>query len=76
MVTNPHNLPLPPPPPRQVQSLKTILKEKDKQLEQLEREYHQGRTAWEKEEKLVVSAWHEMVSKSSLRGGGLISALF
>ena len=38
-----------------------MLKEKDKQIEQLEREYHQGRSAWEKEEKLVVSAWHEMV---------------
>ena len=41
-----------------------MLKDKDKQIEQLEREYHQGRSAWEKEEKLVVSAWHEMVSQS------------
>ena len=45
----------------QIQSLKTQLKEKDRQLEQLEREYHQGRSSWEREEKLVVSAWHEMV---------------
>ena len=44
-----------------MQSLKTLLKEKDRQIEQLEKEYRQGQASWEREEKLVVSAWHEMV---------------
>lgn len=44
----------------ELQNLKTLLKEKDKQIEQLEREYHQGQASWEREERLVVSAWHEL----------------
>ena len=47
----------------ELQNLKTLLKEKDKQIEQLEREYHQGQASWEREEKLVVSAWHELVRR-------------
>jgi len=36
------------------------MKEKEKTIERLEREYSQDRLAWEREEKLVVSAWYEM----------------
>lgn len=44
----------------EVQNLKTTLKDREKQIEQLGREYRQGKASWEREEKLVVSAWHEM----------------
>ncbi len=47
----------------QVQTLRGQLKEREKQLEQLEKDYSLAKLSWEREEKLVVSAWHEMVRR-------------
>lgn len=44
----------------EVQRLKLQLKERERASEKVEREYTQDRQAWEREEKLVVSAWYEM----------------
>jgi uncharacterized coiled-coil DUF342 family protein len=44
----------------EIQALRSQLKEKDKTIERIEREYSQDRLSWEREEKLVVSAWYEM----------------
>lgn len=44
----------------EIQTLRNSLKEREKAYERLEREYSQDRMAWEREEKLVVSAWYEM----------------
>ncbi|CAI8020668.1 Probable RNA-binding protein 19 [Geodia barretti] len=45
----------------EIQSLKSQLKDKDKHIERIERDYMTDRLSWEREEKLVVSAWYEMV---------------
>ena len=50
-----------------MQNLKVLLQEREKQIEQLDREHRQGQASWEREEKLVVSAWHELVR---VGGGG------
>ncbi|XP_026204346.1 protein Hook homolog 2 isoform X2 [Anabas testudineus] len=43
-----------------VQALKNQLTEKDRRIQHLERDYEKSRARYEREEKLIISAWHNM----------------
>ncbi|XP_029014395.1 protein Hook homolog 2 isoform X2 [Betta splendens] len=43
-----------------VQALKNQLTEKERRIQHLERDYEKSRARYEREEKLIISAWHNM----------------